>query len=174
MIKMMIMIKTKGFIILFLTMIFLSVNGQEDRFKEFGESHKDRAFCFYPSTLRMINIGDIPEFNNMVNGIDKLLVYTLDSISGADKLYKQMLSDYKTDGYEEYISVQGGGNDMYLLGNEMQSKDNEFVGVVINNELSLTFYMRGDIGWEEIPKMINTIQNGDFIDILDFKFVEFD
>lgn len=154
-------------------MVFLSVNGQEDLFKDFAENHKERAFCFYPSTLRMLNISGNPEFNEMVNNIDKLLVYKLDSISGADKLYAKMIDDYKSNGFEEFVFIEGGGNDMYLLGSP-QEEDKEFVGIVVNNEFSLAFFLKGDIGWEQIPKMINSFQEGDFINVLDLNFSEFD
>ena len=167
------MIITKGKFIatIFFLTVFLSLNGQESRFKDFAENHKDRAFCFYPSTLRMLNIGGNPDFNNMVSGIEKLLVYKLDSISGADKLYNPMLDEYRKDGFEEYIAVKGGGNDMFLLGDE-RGKMNEFVGVVINEEISITFFLRGNIGWDEIPKIMNSIQDGEFIDILDLKLAQ--
>lgn len=158
--------------ILLLT-VFLSLNAQEDRFKEFAEAHKDRAFCFYPSTLRMLNIGDNPEFNKIANSVEKLLVYKLDSISGADKLYTEMISDFKTLGFDEFVSVSGGGNDMHLLGSPPKMEQ-EFVGIVINKDLSIAFFLKGNIGWEEIPKMISSIQNGDFINVLDFNFAEFD
>lgn len=154
-------------------MVFLSVNGQEDLFKDFAENHKERAFCFYPSTLRMLNISGNHEFNEIVNDIDKLLVYKLDSISGADKLYIKMIDEYKSNGFEEFVFIQGGGNDMYLLGSP-QEEDKEYVGIVINNEISLAFFLKGDIGWEQIPKMISSFQNGDFIDVLDLNFTEFD
>lgn len=154
-------------------MVFLSVNGQEDLFKDFAENHKERAFCFYPSTLRMLNISGNPEFNEMVNNIDKLLVYKLDSISGADKLYAKMIDDYKSNGFEEFVFIEGGGNDMYLLGSP-QEEDKEFVGIVVNDEFSLAFFLKGDIGWEQIPKMISSFQEGDFINVLDLNFSEFD
>jgi hypothetical protein len=158
--------------ILFLT-VFLSLSAQEDRFKEFAESHKDRAFCFYPSTLRMLNIGDQQEFNNLVNNVEKLLVYKLDSISGADKLYSNMIEDYKSDGFEEYVKIEGGGNDMLILGSPAGA-EKEFVGIVIDDEISLAFFLRGEVGWEEIPKMISSFQNGDFINVLDLNLAEFD
>lgn len=173
MIMMMTMIKNRIYITLIFIAVFLSVNAQEDLFKDFAESHKERAFCFYPSTLRMLNIANNPEFNEIVNDIDKLLIYKLDSISGADKLYIKMIDDFKSNGFEEYVFIEGGGNDMYLLGST-QIKDKEYVGIVINDEISLAFFLKGDIGWEQIPKMISSFQKGDFIDILDLNFTEFD
>ena len=168
----MIMIKNKIFItIIFILTVFLSVKGQEDLFKDFAENHKQRAFCFYPSTLRMLNIGNNPEFNNMVGGIEKLLIYKLDSISRADKLYHSMIDNFKSKGFEEFVTVCGGESEIFLLGSPGK-KDKEYVGVVVKEDISLAFFMKGDISWEEIPKMLNNIKEGDFINILDLNLAQ--
>ena len=167
--KTMIMTKSKAVITIFLLTIFLSVNAQESRFKDFAEEHNDRAYCFYTSTIRMLNIGDNPEFNELVNGIEKILVYQLDSISIADKLYNNMLDDFKSVNFEEIVSIAGGGNVTSVLMSP-EDVDNQFVGVFINDQFSLVFFMKGDISWQEIPKIMNSFNNDDFINILDINF----
>ena len=167
------MINIKLYITLIFLTIFLSVNAQEDRFKEFAEQHNDRAFCFYPSTIRMLNIGDNPEFNNMVSGIEKLIVYKLDSISISDSLYNVMLDDFDSMDYDELLSIGGGGYSTLVLGSP-EGIESQFVGVVISDNISVVFFMKGDISWEEIPKMISSFNSDDFINILDLNFKEFD
>lgn len=153
--------------------VFLSANGQEDRFKEFAENHKERTFCFYPSTLRMLNINGNPDFDKMVGGIEKLLVYKLDSISRADMLYNPILDTYRKNGYEEYITIFGGDKEVYVLGSP-NDDNKEFIGIIMYEENSLAFLMKGNIGWEEIPKLFNNIKDGDFINILDLNTEQFD
>jgi len=34
--------------------------------------------------------------------------------------------------------------------------------------------MKGDISWEEIPKIMNSIKEGDFINILDINLAQFE
>ncbi len=172
-IMMMIMIKQKIYITLIFSMVFLSVNGQENLFKDFADSHKERAFCFYPSTLRMLNIGGNPEFNEMVSNIEKLLVYKLDSISTADKLYLDMINDFKEINYEEFVSIHGGDTYVSILGNSDRT-NMSYVGIILQEDLSLALFLKGNIGWEEIPKMINSFQEEDFINILDLNLEEFD
>lgn len=170
------MTKSKAFItILFIIMAFLSVKGQESLFKDFAENHKKRAFCFYPSTLRMLNIGENPELDKILNNIEKLLIYKIDSISIADKLYNGMIDNFKSKGFEEYITVFGGGNDIFLLGSPGK-KNKEYVGVLIEEEssASIVFFMKGDILWEKIPPIINTLKKGDFINVLDLNFEKFE
>lgn len=176
MITMMTMMKIRIkqiFVLILLITVFLSASGQEDRFKEFAESHKERTFCFYPSTLRMLNIGGNPDFDKMVSGIEKLLVYKLDSISQADMLYNPILDIYRETGYEEYITIYGGNKEVYVLGSP-NNENKEFIGIVMYEENSIAFLMKGNIGWEEIPKLFNNIKEGDFINILDLNTDQFD
>lgn len=167
------MINNRFFLILISLTVFLSVQGQEKLFKEFADSHKERAFCFYPSTLRMLNISGNPEFNEAVNGVEKLLVYKLDSISVADRLYDGMLDDFRKKGFEEYISITGGDYNVSLLVSPEQS-DMQYVGVFSDASSSMAFYLNGDLKWEEIPKIFNSIKDGDFINILDLNTSQFE
>lgn len=161
------MINKRAIIILMMLSIFLSVNAQESRFKKFAEKHNERAFCFYPSSLRMINIGDNPEFDEFVNNINKLLVYKLDSVSVADKLYTGMLDDFKKSGYEEVISIVGGGNLTSVMISP-KNIENQLVGIIITNNISIAVYMNGTVDYAKIPNLISTINDGSFINILDF------
>jgi hypothetical protein len=112
----------------------------------------------------MLNISNNAEFDKMVSGIEKLLIYKLDSVSYADRTYEAMIEDYKKEGYDEYINMFGGGKDTQLIGNSGRDKM-EYVGIVMDKDNHLAFYMRGDIGWEQIPKLVNAFQDEDFVDL---------
>jgi hypothetical protein len=115
----------------------------------------------------MINIGDNPEFDEFVNNINKLLVYKLDSVSVADKLYTGMLDDFKKSGYEEVISIVGGGNLTSVMISP-KNIENQLVGIIITNNISIAVYMNGTVDYAKIPNLISTINDGSFINILDF------
>ena len=92
----MIMIKKTTLIsLVFLIGITVPLFAQEQPLKDFAEDRKELKLCFYPSTLRMVNLADNPDFNDLVSGIEKLLIYNLDSTSRADKAYKQLISTYE-------------------------------------------------------------------------------
>jgi len=165
--------KTKILTVFFLITVFLSAKGQEDLFKDFAEAHKERAFCFYPSTLRMLNIGGNEEFDQMVNGVEKLLVYKLDSAGRAGKKYQNMISDFKSEGFEEYLSITGGNYEASLLASPGK-KGKEYVGYFNQEDALLAFYLKGDLDWDELPKLINGIKEGDFINILDLNTSQFE
>jgi len=148
--------------------LFPSLRAQETLFKEFADAHKDRKFCFYPSTLRMINIAQNPDYNDLVNGIEKLLVYTLDSAASANNNYKEIINSYQEIGFEEYAVMYGGKTNFFLYGKENKD-ENQFVGVMKADDAVYAFYMHGKIGWQKIPDLIQSFQSDDVINIFDLK-----
>lgn len=142
------------------------LKAQETPFKAYADVHKDRKFCFYASTLRMINIAKNPDYNELVNGIEKLLVCTLDSAAKAGQSYKGLITSYKKIGFEEYVTVAGGKTNFILYGKENKD-ENQFVGVMKSEDAMYAFYLRGRIGWEKIPDLMRSFQADDMINIFD-------
>ena len=157
------MIKRTTLISLFIAFLLGGIAyGQEQPLKDYAEDRRERKFCFYPSTLRMINVANNPDFDELVSGIDKLLIYNLDSASRADKSYKNMLADYEQIEYEEYASAHGGGLTFYVYGKET-GKTTQYIGI-LRRESSLTaFYMKGNIALNKLPGLMQSMGEGDFI-----------
>lgn len=122
--------------------------------------------CLYPSTLRMINISGDPQLYEMVNDIEKVLIYTLDSATVVGKTYNSLLKDYEALGYEEYITMLGK-QEMRIIG-----KENEYVGVIAAEGNAMTFYLRGDIPFAKIPTLLESFQSADVLPMItdQFKF----
>lgn len=158
--------------ILFLLGFAWELNAQEQPLKDFAEDRKDRKFCFYPSTLRMVNLANNPEFNDLVSGIEKLLIYNLDSVSRAEKSYKEIITTYQNLEFEEYASAYGGGLNFYVYGKE-NKKETEYIGIVKQDDLLTAFYMRGQIAMNKIPKLIQSMNEGDFFNPFDFNIDDF-
>jgi hypothetical protein len=162
------MVKTSKLIFVFLLLAGLSHSllAQETSFKDYADAHKDRKFCFYPSTLRMINIAKNPDYYELVNGIEKLLVYTLDSAAKAGQSYKSLITSYKKIGFEEYVTVAGGKTNFILYGKENKN-ENQYVGVMKSEDAMYAFYLRGRIGWQKIPALMQSFRTDDMINIFD-------
>jgi hypothetical protein len=158
--------------IFFLVGLFQPLLSQEQPLKDYAEEKRERKFCLYASTLRMINISQNEDYNEMVNGVEKLLIYKLDSTARTDKSYKEMLVTYQENGFEEYMAMYGGKTQMYLYGKE-KKKDSEYVGVFREDEMAIAFYLRGQIGWNKIPDLIKSFQADDMLNVLDFKTENF-
>lgn len=148
--------------VLTLLLLFFSFQSfsQESILKEFAESRRDFKVCLYPSTLRMMNIKKDPAFYELVNGIEKLLVYRLDSSTVASKEYTSWTNEYRENGFEEYMSMSGAMN-LIILGN-----DEEYVGVTGADGKVIAFHLRGVIAFEKIPKLLQTFQGGDILGLL--------
>lgn len=156
----------------FLGLSFQPLNAQEDPLKEYADSHKDLKLCFYPSTLRMINLNDNKDLNELVGGIDKLLIYTLDSTAHADKSYKGIIDTYSELGFEEYISTYGNGLNFFIYGKEGQS-NNQYIGIIAQTESVSLFYLRGFVALNKFPDLIQSMNEGDFINPFDFNIDDF-
>ncbi len=156
----------------FMGLIFQPLNAQEDPLKDFADSRKELKLCFYPSTLRMINLSNNPDLNEMVGGIEKLLIYNLDSAARADKSYKGLIETYTELGYEEYISAYGDGLSFFIYGKD-GSKINQYIGIIAQAENVSVFYLKGFVAMNKFPDLIQSMNEGDFINPFDFNLDDF-
>ena len=145
---------------------------QEQPLKDFAEDRKERKLCFYPSTLRMVNLANNPNFDDLVNGIEKLLIYNLDSAARVTKAYKQIITTYQELDFEEYASAYGGGLNFYIYGKEGQ-KVSEYIGIIRQEDILTAFYIRGRIAMNKVPHLMQSMSEGDFINPFDFNIEDF-
>ena len=137
---------------------------QQDIIAEYADtSSSRRAYCFYPSTLRMLNVSKSEDFALMVKDIEKLVVYTLDSTAKAAHTFRPMLKQFKELGYEEYGHVWGGGINVEILGIEDDTP--QLVGVFQNEGDLYAFYLLGVIDFMKIPSLLQNFESGDMINI---------
>ncbi|WP_370087591.1 hypothetical protein [Ekhidna sp.] len=152
----------------FALLLSCSLLAQESIIKDFAEPRRPTRWmnplCFYPSTLRMINITQDPNFNELVNDIEKVLIYTLDSATVASKTYTSFLKDYEAVGYEEYMTMLGQ-QEIRIIG-----KKQEYVGVMASEGRAMAFYLRGDIPFAKIPTLIQTFQSDDVLPMITEQF----
>ena len=149
-----------------------SLFAQEQPLKDFAEDRKENKFCFYPSSLRMVNLANNPDFDELVNGIEKLLIYSLDSTARADKSYKELIATYEELDYEELASAYGGELNFYIYGKE-SGKASEYIGIIRQEDLVTAFYMRGQIAMNKLPQLMQSMGEGDFINPFDFNLDDF-
>ncbi|MEP5611904.1 MAG: hypothetical protein ABJP45_06625 [Cyclobacteriaceae bacterium] len=142
-----------------LLLISVSALAQESIIKDFAEDRNNLKLCLYPSTLRMVNIKKDPDFYELVNDVEKLLIYTLNTNTSKSES-TDWTNEYRNIGYEEYIAMSGK-IDLIVLG-----KDEEYVGVTGSNGNVAAFYLRGAIPFQKIPKLIQTFEGGDMLGLL--------
>ena len=163
-------------VIVFAIFLGLSIQplfAQESILKGLVESKRDGKYCFYPSTLRMINLKQNEAYNELVSGVDKFLIYTLDSATRLDKSYRLISEQYLEAGFDEYATVFGGNMNMSILGKE-NARNQEYVGYFDQKgEMVVAFYLKGDIPWQKIPTLIQSMNEMDMLNLFDFKDLSF-
>jgi len=112
----------------------------------------------------MVNISGNPDFYQLVNDIEKILVYTLDSATMTSEKNASWIKEYEAIGYEEYISLYG----KQLL--KIYGKEDEYVGLMKAEGRLLTFYLRGNIPFHKIPTLINSFREEDLLGIVTDQF----
>lgn len=150
-----------------------ALHAQEGPIKDYAEEVSSRKFCFYPSTLRMINLSNDVHFDELVSGVRKLLIYQIPQTRENLDSYHEMLKTYRELDFEEYARLDGGGNRFILLGKESFNNE-QYVGIGGQKDFLLAFYISGDIGWENIPSMMRQIQSDNMLNFLDFDQPMFD
>lgn len=139
---------------------------QEQPLKDLVEKRRDQKFAFYPSTLRMVNLKQNEDYNELVSGVEKLLVYQLDSAIRADKSYRAITSTYAEHGFDEYASIIGGQMQLSVMGKEGRNQ-NEFVGYLGEKDMVIAFYLRGKLEWQKIPTLLRTLDQEDMLNFFD-------
>lgn len=151
-------------ILLFTLILGLSqpLFSQEKHIKGYFEKQRDRKFCFYPSTLRMVNISNNEAYNEMVSGVNKLLIYTLDSTARANDMASKMIDTYRRLEYDEYVSMVGGSTEMMIYGKDDVEA---MVGYFSEKDMIMAFYLDGVIEFQKIPTLFNTLKENDLLDV---------
>lgn len=158
----------KLLLVVLLTIPIISISAQESLIKEYAESRRPTRWmnpiCLYPSTLRMINVAQDPNFNKMVNDIEKVLIYNLDSATVANKDYKAWLKSCEEKGFEEYITVFGK-QEVRLIG-----RKEEYIGLMAAEGSAMAFYLRGEIPFEKIPALMETFRSDNVLSLITDQF----
>lgn len=139
--------------------LFLSFTAfaQSKTVSRFIEKHEPSAsFYLYPSTLRMINQENNPDYQQMVRHIKKLSFLTYEK--GALKLGQDKISSLKRElageQYEELMSFRDTGNQVYIYA---KGQDPEaYVSLVDNEEALMLFDMQGA---PDLPSLMKLVQS---------------
>lgn len=106
---------------------------------------------FYKNTLRMLNQTEDPGFDDLIKDIEKLKFILIDKADGFEnKDYKNLLSGYKKESYEEIMTsrFEGRNFDVYL-----KESGGKTQGMVILANDSSNLYVLDLLGRVEISKV---------------------
>ncbi len=98
----------------------------------------------------------------MVSGVNKLLIYTLDSTARANDMASKMIDTYRGLEFDEYVSMLGGTTEMMIYGKE---DVHAIVGYFAEKDMIIAFYLDGVIEFQKIPTLFNTLKENDLLDV---------
>jgi len=139
--------------------LFLSFTAiaQSKTVSRFIEKHEPSAsFYLYPSTLRMINRENNPDYQQMVRHIKKLsfLTYEKEALNLSKDKVSSLKKELAGEQYEELMSFRDAGNQVYIFA---KGDDPEaYVSLVDNDEALMLFDMQGA---PNLPSLIKLVQS---------------
>ena len=150
---------------LLLTIYSLSSYAQNSAVTDFKENHETAlSLYFYPSTLRMVNIEQNPEFNEMIRQVKKARFFRMDSGSVSKDDLNNLVSELTEDGFEEVMFVKNKNMDLKVWG--LETKNPELIIISKSDEELMLLEINGMINIAKIPKLAETFNQNSFLDIL--------
>ncbi len=87
--------------------------------KLIDEERTGHRFYFYPSTLRMLNLKQDPEFNEMIKDLKKLIFFPIRKDRFDDNKFRDAIKELYIEDFEEYMTVDGTGDtQLHVVGKE--------------------------------------------------------
>lgn len=115
---------------------------------------------FYQSTLNMLNMQDNEEFQDIIKDVDKMKLITIDKSEDVftNEHYKELVSDYKEDDFEELVSFRQKEANIKAY---IKEKDGTTKGiaVLINSDSTMTIIdLKGSVPLNKIGQLAQQIQ----------------
>ncbi|WKN30235.1 DUF4252 domain-containing protein [Porifericola rhodea] len=142
------------------TVLLLSsqLQAQSETVKQFIlKNNPSASMYFYPSTLRMLNLEQNPEFYQLVRDIKKLSFLTFDK--GSSSFNKRDILEVQkqltAEQYEELFMMEDKGTQIYVYAKGKAPE--AYVSMVNNNTSLMLFDLQGH---PDLNALISLIQNG--------------
>ena len=146
--------------ILILLVVFLSTGAQaqskttENLQKKYSES---LALFFYNNTLRMVNLREDKEFDELIKDIEKMKFLMIKKDGFAKSDYQKLINDYKAEAFEEMMTSRHEGKnfDVYM-------KDGKSKGMIVAVNDDENLYLLDIVGsfpLNKVTKLFSTIDS---------------
>jgi hypothetical protein len=138
--------------------ITFAAPGQSKTTQSLEKKYKGTSYFFYNNTLRMINQGEDPGFDDVIRDIEKMKILMIKKSAG-DFNYKKVVEGYKGESFEEMMTsrVDGKNFDVYV-----QEKNNKTTGMlVLVNDASNLFVLDivGRIALDKVMSLYKTLDS---------------
>lgn len=117
-----------------------------------------RTYYLYPSILRIINLQDNPDFNELIRHVEKTIVYRLKPQLTGEEIFQLKWSLQEEEHFEEYAQISIKGQKSYFLGKE--NPDHSIIIFPLDGEYFVTDIL-GQINFLEINNLIQSLSAQD-------------
>jgi hypothetical protein len=114
---------------------------------------------FYRNTLRMFNFNDDPEFDKMINGIEKMRFIMLEKEKNKfDKAqYANLISNYTKENYEEIMSVRYDNTNFNVFIKEEKGVSKAMLLLANADDSIIVLDMLGSVPLDKIGDLYSTV-----------------
>jgi len=144
---------------IFILLIFIcpfASFGQSETIQELHKKYDDAfVMFFYKNTLNMLNMQDSKEFEVLINGIDKMKLLRINKTDNdfTKDQYKQLVKDYRSEDFEELMSVRQQEMNINAYIKESGGKTKGIV-ILLNEAENLTVLdIKGSIPLDKIGEL---------------------
>ena len=124
------------------------------------KKHTDAlSLFFYNNTLRMLNQNEDKEFDELIKDIEKMrfLMIRKDAESFSDNDFRELITDYKKEAFEEAMTSRHQGKNFDVFVKEKNGRTNGML-VLVNDSTNLyVLDILGSIALNKITKLYSTI-----------------
>jgi hypothetical protein len=125
------------------------------------------SFCFYPSTIRMINLKNDPEFNEMVRDIENIRLYRYGEKGLSTEKIRSAMRHLMDKGFEDVLLISGNQQNTHLMAHNDYKGRPVIFGYIKRPEDSYLIEIAGLFNIAQLPDLMARFQESDFINVLE-------
>src|SRR5690606_8880814 len=145
------------FMFIFFVCGFTSMS-QSKTTEEMHKKNNDAlAFFFYNNTLRMLNQNDDKDFDALIKDIEKMKFIMIDKNKFQTTDYKNLVSSYKKESFEEIMTSRFNGKNFDVFLKEEQGKTKGMIVTVKDSTNLFVLDIVGSIALDKITTFFNTL-----------------
>ncbi|HEY0744146.1 MAG TPA: DUF4252 domain-containing protein [Chryseosolibacter sp.] len=152
--------KLKFFLFVFFLAIASQASAQSKTTEALEKKYSDALkLFFYNNTLRMLNQQNDPNFDELIKNIEKMkfLLIRKDEKTFANGGYKQIVSDYKKEAFEEIMTSRFEGKNFDVFLKEKDGKTKGMLVLVNDKESLYVLDILGSININKVTDLYSTL-----------------
>jgi hypothetical protein len=139
---------------------YSSASAQSKTTEALAKKHTDAlSLFFYNNTLRMLNQTNDPNFDEIIKDIEKMkfLLIKKDDKNFNTAGYKQLVSEYKAEAFEEIMTSRFEGKNFDVFLKEKDGKTKGMLVLVNDTESLYVLDILGSINVTKVTDLYNTL-----------------